>query len=165
MVVGIARVRIMVSALERKAVVRRVKDKVLARFAVAVADVGDPESDEVVQLGVAVVGHDRGTIDSLLDKVMGIVEAEAKVVNDEREVMHFGDTLAGGGEPAHWEPEEPSPPGFGQPAPAPDPAVPAVVPPLPDPAVPEPILLPPERMTIPVAAFGRLPRPEASTPT
>jgi len=113
MVVGIARVRLMVSALEKRAVVRRVKDKVLARLAVSVAEVGDPERGEMAELGFAVVGTDRAVVDSVLDKVMAVVEAEAKVAHDEREVMHFGEALDGGA-PPHWEPEEPSPPGFGQ---------------------------------------------------
>ncbi len=115
MVVGISRVRLMVTALEKRAVVRRIKDKVLARHHVSVAEVGDPERGETAELGFAVVGSDRGVVDSVLDRVMAIVEAEAKVIADDRDVVHFGDGGAlGDGGVAHWEPAEPSPPGFGQ---------------------------------------------------
>ena len=107
MVVGISRVRLMVTALEKRAVVRRIKDKVLARHHVSVAEVGDPERGETAELGFAVVGSDRGVVDSVLDRVMAIVEAEAKVIADDRDVVHFGDGGAlGAGRVALWVPAE-----------------------------------------------------------
>lgn len=90
MVVGIARVTFFIpgshSLKEKRSVVRRVKDKVKARFNAAIAEVADQDVWQKGVLGVAVVGNESQFVGSALDEVVRLIRAEAEVTNVEREL-------------------------------------------------------------------------------
>jgi uncharacterized protein YlxP (DUF503 family) len=96
------------SLKEKRAVIRRVKDLVLQKFDVALAEVGANDVWQRAVLGLAVVGNDAKHVSSVVDEVVALVSAKAEVLDVEREVQTFaeGDPLAAG-EPAykHWEPK------------------------------------------------------------
>ena len=90
MVVGIARVTFFIpgshSLKEKRAVVRRVKDKVKARYNAAIAEVSDQDVWQKGVLGVAVVGNESQFVGAALDEVVRLIRAEAEVTNVEREL-------------------------------------------------------------------------------
>jgi uncharacterized protein YlxP (DUF503 family) len=98
MTVGIARLTLYLpqshSLKEKRMVLRRVKDRLKAKFNVAVAEVEDNDVWQRAVLGLAVVGNDRRFTDSVLDEVIRFVRGEAEVTNAERELQTFNDALA-----------------------------------------------------------------------
>ena len=90
MVVGIARVTFFIpgshSLKEKRSVVRRVKDKVKARFNATIAEVADQDVWQKGVLGVAVVGNESQFVGATLDEVVRLIRAEAEVTNVEREL-------------------------------------------------------------------------------
>ncbi len=77
MVVGLLRLRLHLPAShslkDRRAVVRRVTDRVRARYNVSVAEVGDNERWQVATLAVSVVSTERTHVQEVLDKVTSAV--------------------------------------------------------------------------------------------
>ena len=98
MTVGIARLTLYLpqshSLKEKRMVLRRVKDRLKAKFNVAVAEVEDNDVWQRAVLGLAVVGNDRRFTDGALDEVIRFVRGEAEVTNAERETQTFNDALA-----------------------------------------------------------------------
>ena len=121
MYVGVARLALLVpgaqSLKDKRQVVRRVRDRLLARFDCAVAEVGCQDEHQRAELGFSVVGGDRRVVERVLGEVVehAIESGEGRVVTDEREVIQVGEEL-GRPAPRHWEPEAPNPPQYGQPA-------------------------------------------------
>jgi uncharacterized protein YlxP (DUF503 family) len=113
MTVGIARLTLFVagslSLKDKRSVIRRVKDLVLQKFDVAIAEVGALDVHQRAVLGLAVVGNDAKHVSSVVDEVVGLVRSKAEVLEVERESQTFsdGDPLAMGEPPyKHWEPEK-----------------------------------------------------------
>jgi len=104
--VGIARLTLFLpgshSLKEKRMVLRRVKDRVRAKFNAAVAEVEDNDVWQKAVMGFAVVGNDERFVGGALDEVIRFVEGEAEVTNVERDVQTFGDELASSFK--HWEP-------------------------------------------------------------
>jgi uncharacterized protein YlxP (DUF503 family) len=111
MVVGVCRVTLMVSEShslkEKRMVLRRIKDRVANKFNCAIAEVGDQDNWQSVELGFAVVSNELGFTQSMVQKILAFIDelAVAKVTNDEQDYINYGDEEVGG-EPSHWEPEE-----------------------------------------------------------
>jgi uncharacterized protein YlxP (DUF503 family) len=98
MTVGIARLTLYLpqshSLKEKRMVLRRVKDRLKAKFNVAVAEVEDNDVWQRAVLGLAVVGNDRRFTDCALDEIIRFVRGEAEVTNAERELQTFNYALA-----------------------------------------------------------------------
>lgn len=112
MIVGVCRVTLMVpeshSLKEKRMVLRRIKDRVRNKFNCAIAEVGDQDDWQSVQLGFAVVSNERGFTQAMVQKVLQYIEdlQVAKVADDEQDYVQYGDEdLDQSGAP-HWEPEE-----------------------------------------------------------
>lgn len=73
--------------------VRSICDKVKARFDVRVSEVGGHGTWQSVELGFALVGTDRGFLDSLIEKVIRYIEGvgEGELVADFRDSLYYGD--------------------------------------------------------------------------
>jgi uncharacterized protein len=117
MVVGICRLTLMVpeshSLKEKRMVVRKIKDRVHQKFNAAIAEVGGEDAWQQAVLGFAVVANEKAFVESMVDKIVDFIEglAVAKMIDDEKEILVYGDEgLPGAGGYQHWEPEEPSPP-------------------------------------------------------
>ncbi|WP_373046041.1 DUF503 domain-containing protein [Vulgatibacter sp.] len=83
----------------KRHVMRKVIDRVRARFNVAIAEVGDNDLWQKATIGVAAVGNDRAFVNEVLDKVLRSVEeggAEAFVVSHELEILTLSEMYGGG---------------------------------------------------------------------
>jgi uncharacterized protein YlxP (DUF503 family) len=120
MVVGVCRITLMVSEShslkEKRMVLRRIKDRTRLKFNVAIAEVGDQDAWQQAQIGFAVVANERPFVESIVDKVAKFIEevGGAKVIDDEKDFVVYGEENLSFDNFNHWEPDEPSPPGFGQ---------------------------------------------------
>jgi uncharacterized protein len=96
--VGIARLTLFIadsrSLKDKRMVLRRVKDRLRAKFNLAVAEVEDNDLWQRAVLGLAVVGNERRFVESSLDEVIRFVRGQAEVTNAEREIQTFSDALA-----------------------------------------------------------------------
>src|SRR4029079_12378383 len=99
MVVGVCKVTLMVpeshSLKEKRMVIRRIKDRVSNKFNCAIAEVGDQDDWQSVQLGFAVVSNEHGFSQSMVQKILQFIEdlAVAKVIDDEQDFVPYGDEV------------------------------------------------------------------------
>ncbi|QRO00003.1 DUF503 domain-containing protein [Archangium violaceum] len=79
----------------KRQVLRRITDRVKARFNVAVAEVDDQDLWQKASLALAVVGNDRRHVDEQMEKIIHFVEEMyvAPLISRQTEIMAFGDTL------------------------------------------------------------------------
>ena len=123
MIVGVCRVTLLIgdahSLKEKRAVLRRIKDRVANQFNVAIAEVGDQDLWQSAQLGFAIVSNEMGYTQSVVQKILGFIEdlAIAKVADDEQDYVTYGEGMETEGRYAHYEPGEASPPKSRAPAP------------------------------------------------
>jgi uncharacterized protein YlxP (DUF503 family) len=113
MIVGVCRLRLLLpecqSLKDKRGVVRHLKDRARQKFNLAIAEVGDGDAWQSAVLGFAVVANDRRFVESVVEQVVGFIESLAKVVEDDKDFIQYGDeALSSDGLP-HWEPEEDSP--------------------------------------------------------
>jgi len=83
----------------KRSVMRKVIERIRARFNVAVAEVDDNDLWQKATIGVAAIGNDRGFVGEVLDKVLHSVEeggADAFVVSHEVEVLTLSEMYGGG---------------------------------------------------------------------
>src|SRR5688572_7631985 len=97
MVVGVCRVTLMVpeshSLKEKRAVLRRIKDRTRLKFNVAIAEVGDQDNWQSAMLGFAVVANDRRFVQEMVDRILNFIEALAiaKITDDEKDFVTYGE--------------------------------------------------------------------------
>lgn len=85
------------SLKDKRAVVRRIKDRVEHKFKLAIAEVGALDTWQRAELGIAVAGSNRDYVRELLDHVAGFVRGldGAELVDDRRDVFVYGDDASG----------------------------------------------------------------------
>jgi uncharacterized protein len=99
MFVGVSRVtldiRAAASLKAKRQVLRRVTDRVKAKFNVAVAEVEDNDVYTRAVVALAVVGNDRRHVNEMIDKILQFVENiyVAPIAQREIEILSFGDDL------------------------------------------------------------------------
>ncbi len=99
MFVGVARVSLDIPASgslkAKRQVVRRITDRVKARFNAAVAEVDENDLWQRAVLAVAVVSNDKAHANEQLDKILHFIEEmyAAPVTGREIEILSFGDQL------------------------------------------------------------------------
>ncbi|MBX5482020.1 MAG: DUF503 domain-containing protein [Myxococcaceae bacterium] len=83
----------------KRQVLRRITDRVKARFNASVAEVDDNDLWQKAQLAMAVVGNDRRHVGEQMDKILQFIEDlyVAPVTGREVETLSFGDELYGSG--------------------------------------------------------------------
>ncbi|MBM7114403.1 DUF503 domain-containing protein [Archangium primigenium] len=79
----------------KRQVLRRVSERVKARFNVAVAEVDDQDLWQKATLGLAVVGNDRRHVDEQMEKIIHAVEEMyvAPLLSRQTEIMALGNSL------------------------------------------------------------------------
>lgn len=79
----------------KRQVLRRVTDRVKARFNVAVAEVDDQDLWQKASIALAVVGNDKRHVDEQMEKIIHFVEEMyiAPLISREKEILAFGDRL------------------------------------------------------------------------
>lgn len=100
MYLGVLRVRLHIPAArslkDRRMVVRRCIDRVRARTAACVADVGPQDRWQVASLGLCAVSNDPAVIESELARALAVVEGaalgEAEVTSREQELRRYDET-------------------------------------------------------------------------
>lgn len=98
MIVALARLSLYIphshSLKEKRAVVRKVVDRIAARFKMHVAEVGGQDTWQRAVLGFAAVGGDAQKVGQLADEVVraiqGIVEGEGQLIAVDRDTIRFG---------------------------------------------------------------------------
>jgi hypothetical protein len=105
------------SLKEKRAVIRKIKDRTRARFHLALSEVGAQDTWQRVVLGFALVSNDRAVVENGIGDVVGFIEAMglASMAGDEREILTYGDAPLSGrgfreqeeqeGMDADWIPE------------------------------------------------------------
>jgi len=92
----------------KRQILRRVTDRLKARFNVAVAEVEDNELWQKATIALAVVGNERRHVNEQMDKIIHSVEEMyvAPLISREMEILSFGDQLfqEASGEPAEGLP-------------------------------------------------------------
>ena len=85
----------------KRQVLRRVTERVKARFNVAVAEVDDQDLWQKASIALAVVGNERRHVDEQMEKIIHFVEEMyvAPLLSRQTEIMAFGDTLYTPGRP------------------------------------------------------------------
>lgn len=97
MIVGVARFALHIaesgSLKGKRQVLRRVLERVKARFNVSIAEVGEPDLWQVATLACAVVGGEARHVNEQLEKILRFVEEMyvAEVVSKEVELLTFDD--------------------------------------------------------------------------
>ena len=115
MYVALARLTLVVgyshSLKEKRMVLRRIKDRTRLKFNVAIAEVGDQDAWQSSQIGYAVVANERGFVESMVAKIEKFIEdlGAAKIVDDEKDFVMYGEGELASEGWQHWEPDEPSP--------------------------------------------------------
>jgi uncharacterized protein YlxP (DUF503 family) len=105
MFVGVARLTLQIadsgSLKSKRQVLRRVTDRLKARFNVSVAEVEDQDLWQRATIALAVVSADRRHVDEQIQKIIHFVEEMyvAPLLSRELEILAFGDQLFGGGSP------------------------------------------------------------------
>jgi uncharacterized protein len=79
----------------KRQILRRVTDRVKARFNVAVAEVEDNDLWQRATIGLSVVGNERRHVDEQMEKIIHHIEEMyiAPLVSRETEILAFGDRL------------------------------------------------------------------------
>ena len=74
MTVGVLRVRLILreayTLKDKRSIVKGIKERVQARFHVAIAEVGDMSARQRAELGVAAVSNDRRHVEGILEQVL-----------------------------------------------------------------------------------------------
>lgn len=100
MIVALARLSLYIphshSLKEKRAVVRKVVDRMQARFKLHVAEVGGQDTWQRAVLGFAVVGSDAQKAVQIADEVVRAIEHmhEGEVIAVDRDTVRFGDEEA-----------------------------------------------------------------------
>lgn len=102
MFVGVARITLDIPAAgslkAKRQVLRRVTDRVKAKFNVSVAEVEDNDTWNRAVVALAVVGNDKRHVNEMLDKVLQFVDDlyVAPINSREFEILSFGEDLFAG---------------------------------------------------------------------
>jgi len=111
MVVGVCRLTLMVpdshSLKAKRMVLRRIKDRTRHKFNVAIAEVGSQDAWQQAVVGFAVVANEHAFVDKLVRNIIDFIEslAVAKLMDDEVDIINYGDSPVSSGDWAHWEPD------------------------------------------------------------
>lgn len=98
MYVGVAAFELQIEGAEslkdKRMVVRSVRDRILSRFDVSIAEVALQDVHQRARMGIATVSSDPKLIESLMQKIESFVEGEvdARLLGWSAEVMQFEDT-------------------------------------------------------------------------
>ncbi len=94
MTVGVCKVELQIPAnrslKEKRRVVKSLKDRVQARFEVAIAEVDRLDEYQRATLGIACVANDSRHVDEVLSKVVSFIEGspDALVLDVEIDLVH-----------------------------------------------------------------------------
>ena len=96
MVVGILRMELFLcggpnSLKEKRHIVKKLKDRILSKFDVSIAEVAEQDLWQKSVLGVSFVSGNKILVESVLQKVISSVESEpaVEIVNVNTEIQHF----------------------------------------------------------------------------
>lgn len=101
LVVGVARFTLALgqahSLKDKRQIVRKVVDRVRARFLVAIAEVGDHDLWQKATLGLAAIGADHGHVRAQIDEVLRAIEElyVAPMIACDVQVDRYDDFLPG----------------------------------------------------------------------
>jgi len=95
MVVGVAKIKLYLpgchSLKDKRQVLRKIKDRTLAKMSVQIAEVAEQDVWQSSELGFSLVGNDGRVIQSIMDKIFSFIEGfgEVQIVDQMSEVMNY----------------------------------------------------------------------------
>ena len=95
MVVGVCWIEMRITGIfslkEKRKVVRQIRDRTRGKFNVSIAEVGEQNDHNWIQIGIAIVGNDRQYINSKLDIMINFIEGlnAAELTNHEIEIFNY----------------------------------------------------------------------------
>ena len=95
MIVGVLKIRLGIEGNQslkgKRRVIKQVKETVLNRFGATVAEVGDLDLWQAAELGIVLVGNDKGRLNASLDRILNHVENlhTAVLLAHEMEFIHL----------------------------------------------------------------------------
>jgi uncharacterized protein YlxP (DUF503 family) len=104
MVVGVCRLSLYFpesgSLKAKRQGLRRLLDRVRAKFNAAIAEVADQDTWQRATVGLTVVGNDGRHVQSMIDTIVGFAEGlyVAQLLDRQVELLHYGDHEPLGGE-------------------------------------------------------------------
>ncbi len=73
------------SLKEKRRIIKSLREKIKHKFSVSVAEVGDYELWQSSELGIAIVGNDKGLLEREMEKIISFIES-----NGELEIISLG---------------------------------------------------------------------------
>ncbi len=95
MTLGVVRIKLRLAAVsslkEKRHIVKRSIARIKNKFNVSVAEIGSLDILQRAELGVAVVSNDTSFVNSILDKIIDLVEEMhlAEIIDSELEIIHL----------------------------------------------------------------------------
>jgi len=94
MIVGIQRLTFHIPSSENSAnaLAQRIKDRLWGRFKVSVAQVEEPQADELI-IGIAYVGMSKDAVQQKADSIVKHINewGAVELVHDEKDIVHYED--------------------------------------------------------------------------
>ena len=93
--VGVGRIVIEMSGMdtlkEKRSVVAKVKDRILAKYNVSIAEVGPQDTYDEAILGIAIVSGDRSYLEALLGKIPDFIDEMGfcRVLSDDIDIQQY----------------------------------------------------------------------------
>jgi uncharacterized protein YlxP (DUF503 family) len=113
-VVGVLRITLYVhgasSLKDKRQVLRKVIDRVRARYNVAIAEVGDQDIWQTAVVGVCAVANDHSFVNEVLDKIVRDAGQIAEVVKREMEIETYSEMKQDWSQKPELDAEEPASP-------------------------------------------------------
>src|SRR3954452_8373729 len=95
MVVGVLRLALVIrsarSLKDKRHALKRILDRVRARYTVSIAEVGDNDIWQRALVGVTAVANDRSFVNEVLDKVVRDTDQIAQIINREMEIETYSE--------------------------------------------------------------------------
>ena len=81
----------------KRRIIRTIKDRVRNKFNISVAEVGNQEDWQILQLGIAAIGNNELNLDDLLNRVVNFIDAMglAEMIYHEIKLINLGKATTG----------------------------------------------------------------------
>ena len=93
MIIGTCQIELLIannhSLKGKRRVIKSIKDRVRSKFNVSIAEIGHQEEWQRSTLGVACISNDLGLVDSILNKVLNLIEtsSDATLIDYQIEIL------------------------------------------------------------------------------
>lgn len=81
------------SLKEKRSIIKSLKEKIKHKFNISVGEVGDHELWQSCELGMAIVGNNKGLLERVMEKMISFIEenGEVEIISLSHEVWSYHD--------------------------------------------------------------------------